>query len=153
MSKYKITLVDCENFDNNISIFIDDVMLTMSEDIRVAVEHHKGMGKSQITKINMFADSCHGPFMVNGHYYNENFCKEVYYKEGTYGYIRVYRGGDYMHIFNCTYVQGHKDTAYRIPVEEYKDIENIRELIERMDFNGEDKAGSLERIYSGEKVW
>ena len=65
----------------------------------------------------------------------------------------MYRGGDYMHIFNCTYVQGHKDTAYRIPVEEYKDIENVRELIERMDFNGEDKAGSLERIYSGEKVW
>lgn len=58
MSKYKITLVDCENFDNNINLFIEDANLTMSEDIRAAVERHVGVGKSQITKINMFADSC-----------------------------------------------------------------------------------------------
>ena len=153
MAKYKITLVDCENFDNNISIFIDDVMLTMSEDIRVAVEHHKGMGKSQIAKINKFADSCPGPYMVNGHYYNDNFCKEICYKHSTFGRTLVYRGGKYIHIFDCTYVQGHRDMAYRIPVEEYKGIEKVKDLIERMNFNGEDKAGSLERIYHGEKVF
>ena len=153
MAKYKITLVDCENFDNKITLFINDEHMTMSEDIAAAVERYEGLSKGQIAKINKFADSCHGPYMVNGHYYNDNFCKEIYYKHSTFGRTLVYRGGKYIHIFDCTNVQGHRNTAYRIPVEEYKDIENVKDLIERMNFNGEDKAGSLERIYHGEKVF
>ena len=153
MKKYKITLVDCENFDNKITLFINNEYMTMADDIFTAIEHHKGMSKSQVAKINKFADSCPGPYMVNGHYYNDNYCKEIYYKHSTFGRTLVYRGGKYMHIFDVTYVQGHRDMAYRIPVEEYKGIENIKDLIERMNFNGEDKAGSLERIYHGEKVW
>ena len=153
MAKYKITLVDCENFDNKITLFINDEHMTMSEDIFTAIEHHKGMSKSQIAKIDKFAKSCLGPYMVNGHYYNDNYCEEIYYKQFTFGHIQVYRGGKYMHIFDCTNVQGRRNTAYRIPVEEYKGIENVKDLIERMNFNGEDKAGSLERIYHGEKVF
>ena len=153
MAKYKITLVDCENFDNKITLFINDEHMTMSEDIAAAVERYEGLSKGQIAKINKFADSCPGPYMVNGHYYNDNFCKEIYYKHSTFGRTLVYRGGKYIHIFDCTNVQGHRNTAYRIPVEEYKDIENVKDLIERMNFNGEDKAGFLERIYHGEKVF
>ena len=153
MTKYKITLVDCENFDNKITLFINDEHMTMSKDIAAAVERYEGLSKGQIAKINKFADSCPGPYMVNGHYYNDNYCKEIYYKHSTFGRTLVYRGGKYIHIFDCTYVQGHRDMAYRIPVEEYKGIENVKDLIERMNFNGEDKAGSLESIYYGEKLF
>ena len=153
MAKYKITLVDCENFDNKITLFINDEHMTMSEDIAAAVERYEGLSKGQMAKIDKFAKSCLGPYMVNGHYYNDNYCEEIYYKQFTFGHIQVYRGGKYIHIFDVTYVQGHRDMAYRIPVEEYKDIENVKDLIERMKFNGEDKAGSLERIYHGEKLF
>ena len=153
MTKYKITLVDCENFDNKITLFINDEHMTMSEDIAAAIERYEGLSKGQMAKIDKFAKSCLGPYMVNGHYYNDNYCEEIYYKHSTFGRTLVYRGGKYIHIFDCTYVQGHRDMAYRIPVEEYKGIENVKDLIERMNFNGEDKAGSLERIYHGEKVF
>ena len=153
MAKYKITLVDCENFDNKITLFINDEHMTMSEDIAAAVERYEGLSKGQIAKINKFADSCPGPYMVNGHYYNDNFCKEIYYKHSTFGRTLVYRGGKYIHIFDCTNVQGHRNTAYRIPVDDYEGIDNVRDLIARVRFNGEDKAGSLERIYHGEKVF
>ena len=153
MTKYKITLVDCENFDNKITLFINDEHMTMSEDIAAAVERYEGLSKGQIAKINKFADSCPGPYMVNGHYYNDNFCKEIYYKHSTFGRTLVYRGGKYIHIFDCTNVQGHRNTAYRIPVDDYEGIDNVRDLIARVRFNGEDKAGSLERIYHGEKVF
>ena len=153
MTKYKITLVDCENFDNKITLFINDEHMTMSEDIAAAVERYEGLSKGQIAKIDKFVDSCPGPYMVNGHYYNDNFCKEIYYKHSTFGRTLVYRGGKYIHIFDCTNVQGHRNTAYRIPVDDYEGIDNVRDLIARVRFNGEDKAGSLERIYHGEKVF
>ena len=153
MAKYKITLVDCENFDNKITLFINDEHMTMSEDIAAAVERYEGLSKGQMAKIDKFAKSCLGPYMVNGHYYNDNYCKEIYYKHSTFGRTLVYRGGKYIHIFDRTYVQGHRDMAYRIPVDDYEGIDNVRDLIARMRFNGEDKAGSLERIYHGEKVF
>ena len=58
-----------------------------------------------------------------------------------------------MQIFDCTNVQGRRNTDYRIPVEDYDGIDNVRDLIARMKFNGEDKAGNLEHIYTGEKVF
>ena len=153
MAKYKITLVDCENFDNKITLFINDEHMTMSEDIAAAVERYEGLSKGQMAKIDKFAKSCLGPYMVNGHYYNDNYCEEIYYKQFTFGHIQVYRGGKYIHIFDCTNVQGHRNTAYRIPVDDYEGIDNVRDLIARMRFNGEDKAETLEHIYTGEKVF
>lgn len=152
MSKYKITLVDCENFDNTITIYINEEHMTMSEDIAAAVGNHEGLSKGQIAKLAKFAESCPGPYMVNFHYYDDNCCKEIYYLQFTFGHIRVYKGSKYMHIIDGTYVQGHRDMAYRIPVEDYKGIDNVRELIERMNFNGECKAGALELVYHGPRV-
>lgn len=152
MSKYKITLVDCENYDNKITLLVNDEHMDMSDDIYAAVEKFDGMSKSQVAKVKKFAESCPGPFMVDGHYYNNNNCEEIDYKQFTYGHVQVCKGVKYMHIYNATRVQGHRNKAYRIPVGVYKGIDDIRDLIERMEFNGEHEAGSLEHIYSGENV-
>lgn len=124
--KTKITIVDCANFNNKITMIINDDKLTTQDSIYSAVELHEGLSQRQIDKIEKFKRSCEGMYMVYGY-----LCKSLWQpdesKEWDFNGYDVYYTKDWVQVYHWTRVQGHRPNAYRVKREDYKGYESLRD--------------------------
>ena len=124
--KTKITIVDCANFDNKITMIINDDKLTTQDSVYSAVELHKGLSQRQIDKIEKFKRSCEGMYMVYGY-----LCKSLWQpdesKEWDFNGCDIYYTKDWVQVYHWTRVQGHRPNAYRVKREDYKGYESLQD--------------------------
>lgn len=124
--KARITIKDCANFDNKITIVINDDKLTTQESVYSAVELHEGLSQRQIDKIEKFKKSCEGMYMVYG-YLCESLWQPDESKEWDFNGYDIYYTKDWVQVYHWTRVQGHRPNAYRVKRENYKGYESLRD--------------------------
>lgn len=144
----KIDIIDCENFEHKISLIIKEYRLEFVDSIYYALSG-RTLSKGQAKKLQDFEMSCNGPIMVPNYYYYYNSMDIIAEKD----LIFAYRTEKYIHVEWGTNIQGDRPCAYRIPVHDYKGFEDLLEKIHMMCFYGDDKRGTLERIWTGTKVY
>ena len=144
----KIDIIDCENFEHKISLRINEDCIDFVDDVYHALSG-KTLSKGQAKKLHDFRESCNGPIMVPHYQYDYNSTDIIAEK----GLIYAYKTEKYIHLEWQTNIQGHRPDAYRIAVNDYKGLEDLLEKIHMMCFYGDDKLGSLERIWTGRKVY
>lgn len=149
----KIEIIDCEDFNHKINMMIDDSQADLIDAIYFSIEKNIGISKSQIKKLDLFKKSCKGPIMVHDYSYIDNGAKEIYSRDFDFSSIHVYLGEFYIHIYERVKISGKYDIAYRIPKDKYIDIEQIRENISIMKFQGLKEYDSLSYIWHGQKVY
>ena len=124
--KTRITIKDCANFDNKITMVINDDKLTTQESVYSAIELHEGLSQRQIDKIEKFKRSCEGMYMVN-----YQLCKSIWQpdesKEWDFNGYDVYYTKDWVQVYHWTRVQGDRPRAYRVKREDYKGYESLRD--------------------------
>ena len=124
--KARITIKDCANFDNKITMIINDDKLTTQESVYSAVELHEGLSQRQIDKLEKFKKSCEGMYMVYG-YLCESLWQPDESKEWDFNGYDVYYTKDWVQVYHWTRVQGHRPNAYRVKREDYKGYESLRD--------------------------
>ena len=64
MRKARITIKDWDNFDNKITMVINDDKFTTQNSVQATIALHEGLSQLQIDKLESFKKSCKGLCIV-----------------------------------------------------------------------------------------